>query len=316
MLWIILGGVGVLLLVAFLALSAAMRSKRRNTLTSIVLMRTSPRALTEADVRGAVRRAIPRDGVDVIAIPKGPETPPGLAGAFALVLGQMPGFYIINSTRPYSDDPSAEAQKFEDPRCREAFANHTSWLSVDIVGGTPPKSVEEGVTGLMARLAAELLDDGCTLIYATHLSRVALPGSETERALRGDNPMSIFGNDEANMPIIQVEQGAAKVERAMEEARRRWPQFVQAWARFGPACAGLVKGRFTTTQGGNEYIWVEVSQAADTHATGKVMNRPANVAGLKQGDTVRVDFADIADWAYKDGERPVGLFVERLLRKV
>jgi hypothetical protein len=40
------------------------------------------------------------------------------------------------------------------------------------------------------------------------------------------------------------------------------------------------------------------------------------VNGLKMGDTVRVEFGDIVDWAYADGGKPVGLFVERLLRKV
>jgi uncharacterized protein YegJ (DUF2314 family) len=316
MTWIVIGGSLAALILALVLLSFYRRRQRADRLVSIVLMRTSPRELSEVELRTAVRRAIPRDGVDVVTIPPQPGTPEGLKGAFGVTLGGMAGFLVLNASKPYVDDPLAESRKFEDPRSREAFGAHSAWVSVDVSGGAPPKSVEAGVTALMARIAAELLDDGCTLLYATHLSRVALPDQGTRRTLRGDNPMSIFGDDAANIPIIQVEAGDAKVEKAMAEARKRWPQFVQAWSRLGPACEGLVKGRFATTEGGSEYIWVEVSQAADTHATGTVMNRPANVDGLKQGDTVRVEFGEIVDWAYQDRGKPVGLFVERLLRQV
>lgn len=306
--WII-GGVVAVMMGAVAAVWLVRRRNHRQ-LVSIVLLRRSQRGLTEAEVRAAARRAI-RPDVEVVAAPS-PD--PGVTGAFIVMLDGSPGFFIVDAARSYGEDTEAEAARFEDPRAREAYAAHRAWVSVDLVGGMPPENVRAMVLSLMARLAAELYDEECTLLYAPAMERVALPGPGVEERLRGADPMGVFGDDEVNTPIFHVGQGDAAIERAMEEARRQWPRFVEVWKQRGAACQPIVKGRFTA-DGGNEYMWIEVKEVHDGHVSGVLANKPARVPGAAKGQTVTIPVDDVADWACLDGDRPLGMFVERLLTR-
>lgn len=308
--WVVGGAVACLVVLGVVAVWMVRRRRERGQLVSIVLLRRTRRGLTEAEVRAAARRAI-RPDVEVMAAPS-PD--PGRVGAYIVMLNGAPGFFVVDAGRPYGEETEAEAARFEDPRAREAYASHGAWVSVDIVGGMPPAGVREQVIALMARLAAEFLDEECVLLYATALGRVALPGPETESRLRGADPLGIFDDGDVNAPIHYIGQGDAAIERAMEEARRQWPRFVEVWNRLGAACNPMVKGRFAV-DGGNEYMWVEVKEVRDGRVSGVLVNTPAQVRGLAKGQTVTIPVADVADWACLDGERPLGMFVERLLAR-
>jgi uncharacterized protein YegJ (DUF2314 family) len=96
--------------------------------------------------------------------------------------------------------------------------------------------------------------------------------------------------------MAMVEATDARMNAAIDEARARFPDFLAAYGsgRFDRATF-VVKYPL----GGWEHIWVEV----DSIDTGVVNGRLANVPAqpeYSQGQPVRVPFADISDWAYRD----------------
>lgn len=61
----------------------------------------------------------------------------------------------------------------------------------------------------------------------------------------------------------------------------------------------LVKAPFTTTAGGNEWMWVEVSRMkANGTIDGMLSNDPADVPELHSGSPVTVKRADLFDWSF------------------
>jgi uncharacterized protein YegJ (DUF2314 family) len=307
MLWAMIAGAAAAAAGVFLLFRK--RGRKGREIVSVVMLRETPRAITEAEARGIARRVMGSEA-GVVPLPN-TDRLPGLSG-YAVIFKGIPSYYIISASRPYCDDPEGASGAFEDPRARERFARHRAWVSVDVVGGMPSKHVRPMVLGVLGKLSAEVYDEGCTLMYAPSRSRVALPGPEVERRLKTGDPLALFSeDDDLNEPIINVD-GDARIERAIQEARRKWPQFVAAWQRTGGNCNGLVKGRFPHEKG-NEFMWMQVTRVEDSHVTGTLANRPAHVPGLKRGSTVRLVVDDVVDWAYLENGKPVGMFVERVL---
>ncbi len=307
--WWVAIGFGALVIVAAVVVVLMRHRRRRNTLVSIVMLSETPREISESMVRGAARRALGGD-VEVVSLP----TPEEL-GIVGLVVNSIEHgmYYVISSTRPYVEDPEADSAMYENEHAREAFAKHKAWISVDATGGLPKKDQIDSVMKCVARLAAELLDDSCSMLYATATERVALNGPGIEAKLRGDDPLSIFGDDEVNTPIIHVDKSLAAVNKAMETARKRWPEFVEAFARIGPDGNALVKGKFCEGEE-SEYMWVKAESANAQNATGVLLNSPAHVKSIKKGHRVTIQFEDIADWAFMEKGEQKGMFVERILR--
>ncbi len=305
--WWIVAGCTVLLLLLILVLILRARA---GGISAIVLFRQTPRRLTEVDVRGAARRAL---GPDAQVVPVDTAEKPEMQGAFGIAIKNAPFFLVYSIARPYVDDPKAESARYEDPRARQAFADHTAWVSIDLSRALKGQLQRSAIPPL-CRLAAELLDEGTTLLYATWLSRVALPSPQVEAALKSDKPLEPFGDDELNTPIIHA-QGDARIEAAVAEARRRWPEFVAIHARVGAAGEPLVKGRFTTPDGGDEHMWLGVKSISDQGVAGELLNQPAHIPTLHKGQSVSIPHEDISDWAILDGDTPVGMFVERLLQR-
>ncbi len=306
----------VLIALALLAAGVAaivllVRRRRRATpdLVSFVAMRRSPRALTEADVRGMLRRAGSPES-DLMPLP--PVTP-GMSG-FAVLHDGVPMFYFVSAARPYCDNPADVATRFEDTRARTAFAEHTAWLSIDAVGGMPPESVKDEVLTFMGKVAAELMDHDSTLLFATWLDRVALPGEEAERALREGRYLEVFNtDDELNTPIVHTGSNQAPVDRAIAQAQTNYPTLLSAWDRLGASSEAMVKGRFSSGSS-DEYMWVKVRSIGDDGVTGELVNEPAHIAGLRKGQDITVPHGQVVDWACLIDGKPHGLYVERVLR--
>lgn len=307
--WVFAALIGSLLVIGIL-LMRRRAAAQSGELVSIVLLRQSPRVLSEADVRGMLRRA----GAPPCELMPLPPIAPEVSG-YVVLHDQIAMFYFMCASRPYCDDPRNESLKFEDPRGRAAFAVHKAWVSIDAVGGMPPKNIRDKVLALMARIAAELMDHESTLVYATWLDRVALPGAEAETALKSDRPLSLFqSDDELNSPIIHTEKDDAAIKRAMAEAQRNYPTLLAAWDRAGKASNAIVKGRFEH-EGQAEFMWVAVELVTDTSISGELGNEPAHIPGLKKGQKVTVRHEDVADWACAIDGKMQGMYVEKILMR-
>ncbi len=307
--WVFAALMGSLLIIGIL-LMRRRAAARSSELVSIVLLRQSPRVLSESDVRGMLRRA-DAPACDLMPLP---PIAPEVSG-YIVMHDQSPMLYFMCAARPYCDDPQAESLKFEDPRGRAAYAAHKSWVSIDAVGGMPPKNIRDKVLTLMARIAAELMDHETTLVYATWLDRVALPGAEAETALKSDHPLSIFqSDDELNSPIIQTQKSDESIKRAMAEAQRNYPTLLAAWERAGKESNAIVKGKFEH-EGQAEFMWVAVESVSDTSITGELGNEPAHIPGLKKGQQVTIPHEDVADWACAIDGKMQGMYVEKILMR-
>jgi uncharacterized protein YegJ (DUF2314 family) len=308
--WWVFGGLMASLLTIGILLMRRRAAAREDELVSIVLLRGAPRVLSESDVRGMLRRA----GAPACELMPLPPIAPELSG-YAVLHDKAALFYFMCAARPYCDDPQTESLKFEDPRGRAAYAAHKAWVSIDAVGGMPPKDVRDKVLALMARITAELMDHESTLIYATWLDRVALPSAQAESTLRGENPLSLFhADDELNAPIMQTKAGDASIKRATAEAQRNYPTLLAAWERAGKESNAMVKGRFEC-DGRVEFMWIAVESVSDGSISGELGNEPAHMPDMKKGQRVTVRHEDVVDWACTIDGKPQGMYVEKILRK-
>lgn len=312
-------GIGLAVALAFtgLVIWLVRRRRRKNAgPISIVMFRTSPRGLTEADVRAAFRRAHKAEP-QVHRIPVDEHTV-----GFGITTDNLPPLVIIDSARTYLEPEHVDdvAARLENPESRRAFAESKAWVSVDALGvnASLPKPDRAKVYTLLAPIAAELIDDRCTLLYQPAEDRAAPAdgaGGRSERLLRECNLAELFNDNDLLVSIVPVEQSDKKVNAAIEEARKRIPEFCSAWEARGVAGQPMVKGTFITPDGQEtEYMWVSVTDMTDDGFVGTVENNPA-AAGLPlKGTTVTVRLDDIVDWAYLDErEEPHGLFVDKVL---
>lgn len=70
----------------------------------------------------------------------------------------------------------------------------------------------------------------------------------------------------------------------------------------------LLKSRFTTSDGGEEHMWVEVMAMSQSKFSGKLSNAPLHCPNLKQGQAVSCELTSVSDWLYVDGSFTKGGF--------
>lgn len=311
MLWIIIAAA---VIVPLLAVVAFVVIRKRNAgPISVVMLRTTPRRLTEADVRAAFRRVHKRDP-QIQKIAADPTT-----DCWLVVDEELPPVGIIDSRRMYADKEDMErtASRLEHPTTRAALVGHTAWVSVDAMGvnSSIGKKKRAAVYGLLGPLAAELVDQQCMLLYLPAEDRVAQPGEKAEELLREGKTAELFGDADLHAPLFQVEKQDEAINKAIEEARRRLPEFCMAYERLGDKANAMIKGRFKTDDdGGNEYVWLSVLGMTDDGFAGTVENNPIAPMIPPKGSRVEIKLDDIVDWAYVDEKgNGDGLFVDRIL---
>lgn len=312
--WWFIGG-GALVLVVGVVAFAVLRARKRNfTPLSVVMLRSRASNIDAATVRGAFRRAY---GVEPSVEPM--DLPDGGGKAFVAWSEGIPPLGVICSQVRYFDKAQlAEAlAPIEHPEVRRAMSEHVAWVSVDAMGVDMSISKEETrrAQALLAKLAGELIDDGCMLLYLTRTCRVAENKPETEAMMRDGRLQELFGDDELHAPVIQVESDDAKIKAAMEEAKKRLPEFVLAFERLGERSHAMFKGRFGNEDDG-EYIWLKLQSVEAKALVGTIENHPVNPSIPRKGSVARVAIEHVADWAYVDEkEQGQGLFVDSILLK-
>ncbi|MBL0870090.1 MAG: hypothetical protein IBJ18_05870 [Phycisphaerales bacterium] len=290
------------------------RRKRDRPILSIVLMRSTPRRLTEAEARGIFRRAFNSE-VEMITSP----LPDGHANSFAVLLPNLPPMAIFDSHIPYwgPDESEADFHQFEHPKAREAYRSHTGWCAVDLVGEYPTdEKLREMILLMLARIAAELHDEGVTLLMLRDTGALALPDERTEEMLKSGQLAELFADDSLRQPLIHVSADDKKINAAMAEARTRIPELISAFDRLGPNADPPVmfKARFVTSEQNHEYSWCRMTDRESTHLVGINENVATSPGVPQQGETVRVALDDVVDWAYfLPNGKAQGFFVERII---
>jgi uncharacterized protein YegJ (DUF2314 family) len=290
------------------------RMKRDKPILSIVLMRSTPRRLTDADARGIFRRALKAE-VELHPIPM----PDGHTTGFAAVIPNLPPLALIDSHVPYwgPDESIADYQQLEHPQAREAYRSHTAWCAVDLMGDYPADAqLSEKLLRLIARVAAELHDENVTLLMLRDTDQLALPDEKTEAMLKEGRLAELFADDSLVRPLIHVSADDQAINAAMAEARTRVPELLSAFQRQGPKADPPVmfKARFVTSENTHEYTWCRMTGSEATHLVGITENVASSPGVPQKGETVRVALDDIVDWAYfTPNGKAQGFFVERII---
>lgn len=284
-------------------------------LHAIVLLLEAPRAVTEAEATELVAGAL---GVEID--PDDPDAADWVIGEEHAFIVQVDGWrYLINVfDTPYVEDKEAVAEGLE-PDLAEAVLRHDAWLSVDLLFDIEGLDADEvgHVYQNLGRLAAALLDEDVTALYATYSGDLLPydPASETAALLTEMHPLLVIaGITEEDPPIIQVEADDPRMLAAVATARERWPEFVEAFPDRAPDDAFIVKFGFPTDNPDmeQEYMWLQVESIDDDTVTGILDNEPAH-ADVAYGDRVTRPIAELNDWLIiRDGEWTGGFTIEVL----
>lgn len=311
-LWISLGVVAVLVII-FLVLRA--RANRNEGPVSIVIYRRNYREITEPDVRGIARRTL-NINAEIQSINFDENTK-----AMLIISEEIPPVAVITSNRTYIEPDNIEmaAKECEDPVLRDAVRTHKAWVSVDAMGldKIPERDVRLKIyKEFLGKIAAEFIDESCMILYAPAEGRYGKVAGNTAQLLAEGNMAELFGDEDLNAPIFSIEDSDKAVNAAIATAQKRLPEFIAVVESGRKEATPIVKARFADKDGNGEHMWAEAKHTTAQGIHAIVMNRPANSALPKKGDTVTIKLDDISDWMYVDDKgKPHGGFVERILRK-
>lgn len=230
------------------------------------------------------------------------------------MVGSTSGMFIVhNRGVPYFTKPEDVAASFADARLRHVVEVHRGWMSVDLMLPVDPGRPAESYYPEIGRLIAELADEDVLAIYHPESGRLNAWAPELEETLRGPDPLRDFATP-PNPPVLTVDSEDPRLKAAVEEARRRYREFVEAFkARAGENFAVKAPIR---RGGRTEFIWVKVVGFEPTVVHGELANDPVDLGGLKLGDRVEVPVEDVADWVYLRDGAPVGLFSQAAIRAI
>lgn len=228
-----------------------------------------------------------------------------------IVKPTLMAFTVLNHDTPYFDEPDEVAARTSNLRFAQVIREHTSWLAVDLVHTQEDASIHEEAYKFIGKAVSALADDSVVALYCPQHGYFNLWSPELETLLCGDRPLDAL-SAEVKAPVIGVPDGEA-IEKAIEEARRRWPEFVSAYQNRAPGDDRfLVKARFVGEDAEAEHMWMTVFGLEPEYVHGHLMNEPIHTTKLKKGALVEVPVADVSDWICADVQgEPLGNFTHR-----
>ncbi len=221
---------------------------------------------------------------------------------------------INNISKPYVPQQYREkaVREFQELRQRKIVLEHDAWFSLDLMSPQNPKGESKAdCYRRMCSLAAELLDENCMGVSFPETGHLRPFDAELKRALRSDDPLRQAMRWE-KAPALAIEQNDPALVAAVTEARRRWPEFLQAFQGRDESQMFCVKAPFR--DGENvEWMWVSVAEIKDQVIEGKVGNDPVDLKNVREGDIVRIPSSTIEDWIYNSGKTTVGGFTTTVI---
>lgn len=116
-------------------------------------------------------------------------------------------------------------------------------------------------------------------------------------------------------PIVNIDDENKEMNKAIETARKTFPQFLKHWKTMR-SDAVSVKVGLPTTNEGLEHIWFEPISITETQITGRCANNPNKIANLKLGDKRTFKISEVSDWMILVGDECYGGYTIRVLAKM
>lgn len=139
-------------------------------------------------------------------------------------------------------------------------------------------------------------------------------------------PASVQTSDPAPAPAaasasapakIAIDDKDARMRAAAEEARRRWPEFVEAVSSGNKKQKCIAKTGYPLPDGNLEYLWITVTQINASQVTGTVNTRPTYAVDIQKDQTLTVESSSITDWIVAEGKSiKAGNFQSEVIRKI
>lgn len=268
---------------------------------ALVSLETEPRVLTKGHVAQAVSKALGHPFSESEIAEEGPSYHRLTVEGYELTVVARSGPYIPKDGPPH-----------QDLRLRDAIDRHRAAILIDCWKAPAGHERAEAVDA-MGKILAELFDETSLAVFCFHTQRLNLvdenlvPMFQEGHALEAMqgitfDPVGDFGND-------------ARMDAAIEEARRQWPRFEAAFAeRTGQEEAPyIVKIRFGEGEK-SEHMWVEVHEIEGDLIKGVLLNEPFYLARPKKGQIVTMPQENVSDWAYPAENGVEGLFTEAIAR--
>lgn len=240
---------------------------------------------------------------------------PYVAGSTPLFIAsdQEAIFIIHHRAEPYFSDPKEVAEECRNLRLAQLIKDHRAWISIDVMSVLAEGVSRDSYYPRMAKFIAELDHSACLAVYVPQ-SNLCLPwNDQLKSALRSDDAMSALKELYAE-PVIQIDDDDPEMKAAVETARARWPEFVQAFAKRTDDQPFAVKFPLTS-EGATEFIWMNVSSIEGDLLRGTLGNTPVALPGFQEGDAVEVKVNDLNDWMYATEEGVAGGFTTQILMR-
>jgi uncharacterized protein YegJ (DUF2314 family) len=225
------------------------------------------------------------------------------------------GYYGIHvADQCYVEDPEAVAEKIVDMRLQHILRTHQAWVAVDLMEVGEEIPSEEKAYTYIGQLLAELVDENCLGVYCPQTQRMNAYTPELVEKLRGPNPLEDL-KEPAALPVLQVEEDDPRMKAAVEEAKSRWPEFVEAFQKRQSGENFAIKAPIRSGEN-CEFIWIEVTAMEGERIHGKILNEPLDLPGYAMNSAVTVELKDLNDWMVWDGEEMKGGFTAKVLGEV
>src|SRR5258706_16059401 len=115
--------------------------------------------------------------------------------------------------------------------------------------------------------------------------------------------------------VVQIDEDDPRMAAAVIEAKKRLPEFVNAFGKAKDGYQFSVKAPFADPgkTDESEFMWVHICRVDFDAVHGTLLNDPEIAKSYKYDDVVRVPMELIVDWVYSDGEKSIGDFPARVL---
>ena len=232
-----------------------------------------------------------------------------------MITGDQGVFVVHNHDEPYFEELDEVVDSIGELRLRKAVSDHVAWLSVDWLMGTNPEAELSTIYERIKVLIEELSDEDTLAVFRPESSQIRVWSADVAAQWHNQS-LDDFFNEVDNVPVVPVEADDPLMVEAVEQAKQRLPEFLDAHRdRTERETDFVAKVRLSC--GDNvEHIWINLIGAEPRFLHGTLANDPVNLGDLKIDDQVEVPIEDVSDWGYiKEGES-VGFFTVAAMAKI
>lgn len=250
--------------------------------------------------------------------PKGDKRATDILGiAFPSIFIQFDGFFFHITTipEPFFNDREAVATQLAELRLRHAVLEHEAHISVNLLN-YPEGTDEDEAARMIGKMTSAIGWSPATLaVVCPLIEHVRVWDKNVRKALRTEHPVTALSQTPpSKVPVVPGDADDADLKAATEEARRRWPEFAQAFGGKKEEQIFAVKAPFKESEF-TEFMWIKVLKIEDEFLQGVIDNDPVEVKKFKRGTRVRLRAKALTDWMYTDGDEIIGEFTNKALDK-